>query len=131
MASAAMGVTKPDAGVMATRPATAPAAAPTTLGLPRKNQLRPAHVSAAAAVAGWVTTKGVGAGGAGGELQRLGAAVAFLLGDEAQPAAGAPDPVGDGVVDQGGPEEHEDDEGAELRPLRHGAGDGGRRDHPD
>ena len=34
-----MGVTKPEAGVIATRPATAPAAAPTTLGLPRDDQL--------------------------------------------------------------------------------------------
>src|SRR2546426_11977775 len=31
----AIGVTKPDAGVMATSPATAPEAAPSTVGLPR------------------------------------------------------------------------------------------------
>src|SRR5262249_53516037 len=31
----AIGVTKPDAGVIATRPATAPEAAPSTVGLPR------------------------------------------------------------------------------------------------
>src|SRR5262247_3316608 len=35
MITDAIGVTKPDAGVMATRPATAPDAAPSTVGLPR------------------------------------------------------------------------------------------------
>src|SRR3954447_24251947 len=54
---APMGVTKPDAGVIATRPATAPAAAPTTLGLPETNQLNRVHVHAAAAVARCVTVK--------------------------------------------------------------------------
>src|SRR3954454_11308113 len=57
MAREPMGVTKPEAGVMATRPATAPAAAPTTLGLPVENQLRPVQKTAAAAVARCVTTK--------------------------------------------------------------------------
>src|SRR3954452_15891120 len=57
MAIAPMGVTRRDAGVIATRPATAPAAAPTTLGLPETNQLNRVHVQAAAAVARWVTVK--------------------------------------------------------------------------
>src|SRR2546426_12655684 len=35
MITEAIGVTNPDAGVMATRPATAPEAAPSTVGLPR------------------------------------------------------------------------------------------------
>src|SRR6478672_7303762 len=57
MAIAPMGVTKPEAGVIATRPATAPAAAPTTLGLPETNQLNRVQVQAAAAVARWVTVQ--------------------------------------------------------------------------
>ena len=47
----AIGVTNPAAGVMATRPATAPDAAPRTVGLPREAHSVNIHPSAAAAVA--------------------------------------------------------------------------------
>src|SRR5262249_13956061 len=57
MASDASGVTKPDAGVIATRPATAPLAAPSTVGLPRPSHSAAIHESAAAAVAVLVATK--------------------------------------------------------------------------
>src|SRR3990170_2751807 len=62
MAIASIGWTKPEAGVMATRPATAPAAAPITLGLPLKTQLIIIQVTAAAAAAVLVTTKAFAAG---------------------------------------------------------------------
>src|SRR5204863_8069440 len=57
MRIAAIGPTKPEAGVIATRPATAPLAAPSTVGLPRIVQSIIIHESAAAAVAVLVTTK--------------------------------------------------------------------------
>src|SRR5262245_16866036 len=50
----AIGVTKPAAGVIATRPATAPEAAPRTVGLPRALHSVNIHPSAAAAVAVFV-----------------------------------------------------------------------------
>ena len=53
----AAGVTKPAAGVIATRPATAPAAAPSTVGVPVCSQLTVIQVSAAMAAAMLVTTK--------------------------------------------------------------------------
>src|SRR5881296_3557018 len=49
--------TNPDAGVIATRPATAPAAAPRTLGAPLCSHETVIHVSAAIAAAVFVTTK--------------------------------------------------------------------------
>src|SRR3972149_1048977 len=61
MATASMGWTKPEAGVMATRPATAPAAAPMTLGLPARAQLANIQERAAAAAAVLVTTKALAA----------------------------------------------------------------------
>src|SRR5919109_2783293 len=57
MMIAEIGPTKPDAGVMATSPATAPLAAPSTVGLPRKSQSIAIQESAAAAVAVLVATK--------------------------------------------------------------------------
>src|SRR4030042_1259379 len=51
------GPTKPDAGVMATSPATAPEATPRTVGLPRYTHSAIIHERAAAAVEIWVTTK--------------------------------------------------------------------------
>src|SRR5215470_6609960 len=53
----AIGVTKPAAGVMATSPATAPDAAPSTVGLPRELHSVNIHASAAAAVAVFVVVK--------------------------------------------------------------------------
>src|SRR5262245_29016724 len=50
------GPTKPEAGVIATRPATAPLAAPNTVGLPRTAHSVSIQDSAAAAVAVFVTT---------------------------------------------------------------------------
>src|ERR1700752_2563717 len=47
----AIGVTNPAAGVIATRPATAPDAAPSTVGLPREDHSVNIQPSAAAAVA--------------------------------------------------------------------------------
>src|SRR5271165_6925777 len=49
------GSTKPEAGVIATRPATAPEAAPSTEGLPLAIHSANIQPSAAAAVAIWVT----------------------------------------------------------------------------
>ncbi len=54
---AAIGVTKPAAGVIATRPATAPEAAPSTVGLPRVDHSVNIQPSAAAAVAVLVVVK--------------------------------------------------------------------------
>src|ERR1700719_2130790 len=54
---AGMGFTNPDAGVMATSPATAPEIAPRMLGLPVLIHSVIIHASAAAAVAKWVATK--------------------------------------------------------------------------
>src|SRR5919198_36338 len=51
------GATNPEAGVIATSPATAPAAAPSTLGEPLCSQLTVIQVMDAIAVARWVTTK--------------------------------------------------------------------------
>src|SRR5581483_6345607 len=50
-----IGPTKPEAGVMATRPATAPEQMPTTVGLPRMIHSTSIQVKAAAAVAMCVT----------------------------------------------------------------------------
>src|SRR5262245_57110880 len=50
----AMGVTNPAAGVIATSPATAPDAAPSTVGLPRELHSVSIQASAAAAVAVFV-----------------------------------------------------------------------------
>src|SRR5499433_1401098 len=57
MSSAGMGATKPEAGVMATNPATAPLAAPSTVGLPLWSHSDDIQESAAAAVAVLVATK--------------------------------------------------------------------------
>src|ERR1043166_5300383 len=57
MRIAGIGPTKPEAGVIATSPATAPLAAPRTVGFPRVIQSIIIHESAAAAVAVLVTTK--------------------------------------------------------------------------
>src|SRR6202035_1724437 len=50
------GPTKPEAGVMATRPATAPEQMPITVGLPFKNHSTNIQVKPAVAVAVWVTS---------------------------------------------------------------------------
>src|SRR5436190_11347086 len=56
MRIAGIGPTNPDAGVIATSPATAPDAAPSTLALPRARYSARHQVSVAAAAARWVTT---------------------------------------------------------------------------
>src|SRR3954466_12137187 len=56
IASADIGPTKPDAGVIATSPATAPDAAPSTLALPRARHPARHQVGVAAAAARCVTT---------------------------------------------------------------------------
>src|SRR5438094_2101158 len=61
MNRAAIGLTKPDAGVMATNPATAPEMAPSTLGLPLRTHSAPAQPTAAAAAPKCVATKALGA----------------------------------------------------------------------
>src|SRR6204780_1093170 len=55
IASAPPGSTKPEAGVMATRPATAPEQMPRTDGLPLNTHSTNIQPKAAAAVAIWVT----------------------------------------------------------------------------
>src|SRR6202789_3402573 len=57
MITAGVGPTKPDAGVMATRPATAPEAIPRTLGLPLLTHSANIQLRAAAAVAIWATRR--------------------------------------------------------------------------
>ena len=54
-----MGPTNPDAGVIATSPATAPEIAPSALGFPLRSHSAPAHANAAAAAAKWVATNAV------------------------------------------------------------------------
>ena len=56
MQTAPIGPTKPEAGVMATRPATAPEQMPITVGLPRIIHSTIIQVNAAVAVAMWVTS---------------------------------------------------------------------------
>ena len=56
MKSAAIGVTNPAAGVIATSPATAPEMPPKTVGLPRRNHSIASQPSAAAALAKCVAT---------------------------------------------------------------------------
>src|ERR1700735_5051402 len=53
------GPTKPEAGVIATRPATAPEQMPTTVGLPRCAHSTNIQVRAATAVAIWVTVMAI------------------------------------------------------------------------
>src|SRR5580692_11840169 len=55
MANAPIGPTKPDAGVIATSPATAPEQIPMTVGLPRMIHSTIIQVKPAVAVARWVT----------------------------------------------------------------------------
>src|SRR5579862_3730227 len=55
MINAPRGSTKPEAGVIATSPATAPEQMPSTLGLPFSDHSTNIQVSAAVAVAIWVT----------------------------------------------------------------------------
>src|SRR6185295_12738290 len=57
MISDGTGATKPDAGVIATRPATAPLASPSTVGFPLPSHSANIHDSDAAAVALFVATK--------------------------------------------------------------------------
>src|SRR6267378_7440472 len=59
MITAELGPTKPEAGVMATSPATAPDAMPSTLGLPFATHSVNIHARAAAAVAICVTAKAI------------------------------------------------------------------------
>src|ERR1700688_557921 len=57
MISAGIGLTNPEAGVIATSPATAPEMPPSILGLAPFIHSAPIHPSAAAAAAKWVATK--------------------------------------------------------------------------
>src|SRR5215470_13662194 len=61
MTSAGMGPTKPAAGVMATRPATAPEIAPSALALPFLIHSAMLQLRAAAAAPKWVATKALDA----------------------------------------------------------------------
>src|ERR687885_897366 len=63
MASADIGVTKPEAGVMPTSPATAPEMAPSTVGLPVRTHSAATQPSVAAAAAKCVATKALVASG--------------------------------------------------------------------
>ena len=44
------------------------------------------------------------------------------------PAAHSPDPVGQGIIDEGRPEDRKDQKGGKFHPFRKGADDQGRRD---
>src|SRR5512136_1386399 len=57
MESAGIGPTKPDAGVMATNPATAPEIEPRALGFPLRNHSTAVQLTAAPAAPKWVATK--------------------------------------------------------------------------
>src|SRR6476660_1895980 len=57
MSRAGSGCTKPDAGAIATSPATHPDIAPSTLGLPVRIHSTSGHPSVAAAAPKWVATK--------------------------------------------------------------------------
>src|SRR5258705_3501440 len=57
IAMAGMGPTNPAAGVIATRPATAPEIAPSALGLPLRIHSAPVQPITAAAAPKWVATK--------------------------------------------------------------------------
>src|ERR1019366_7124497 len=59
--SAGIGFTKPDAGVIATSPATAPEMPPSILGFPAFIHSAPIHPKAAAAAAKWVATNALDA----------------------------------------------------------------------
>src|ERR687885_1470368 len=61
MASADIGDTKPEAGVMPTRPATAPEIAPSTVGLPVRTHSAAVQPSVAAAAAKCVATNALAA----------------------------------------------------------------------
>ena len=164
---------------MATRPATAPEAAPSTVGLPRAIHSVNIQPSAAAAAAVLVARNALAASAVGleraagveaepaepqqrrahdghGQVVRLhrlvpvaaalaehdradergdargdvhdGAAGEVERAELLQPAAVAPDPVGERVVDEGRPEHGEQQEGRELHALGEGAGDQRRRD---
>src|SRR5919108_5540826 len=78
MTIADIGDTNPDAGVMATSPATAPDAAPTVEGLPVCPHDIRAHVTAAMPVAIWVA---------------MNALVAFVAAAAAEPALNPNQPV--------------------------------------
>src|SRR6201995_1895405 len=56
IANEPIGPTKPEAGVIATSPATAPEQMPTTVGLPFSDHSTSIQVKAATAVAIWVTS---------------------------------------------------------------------------
>src|SRR2546423_13422338 len=66
MMTAGVGMTKPDAGVIATRPATAPEAMPSTLGFPLTAHSMNIQARAAAAVALCVTATALPARPSGG-----------------------------------------------------------------
>src|ERR1700687_4617094 len=107
------GPTKPDAGVMATRPATAPVQMPTTVGLPRRIHSTSIQVKPAPAVANWVTptdmpgcfpavTAAPMRHGAAGEVEHLHPAgeVALLVGvGDAEEAVRSPHPMRDRRID--------------------------------
>src|ERR1019366_2092398 len=63
ISSAGKGLTKPDAGVIATKPATAPEMPPSTLGLPVLSHSAASQVSAAAAAPKCVATNALVARG--------------------------------------------------------------------
>lgn len=74
----------------------------------------------------------VGEGGAARGDVHGGAAGKVEAAHLVAPARGVPGPAGDGVVDDGGPDEHEDDAGEHAPALGDGArgqGDGDGREH--
>lgn len=54
------------------------------------------------------------------------AAGEVVVGELGEPAVGVPGPVGDGIVDDGGPDEHEDDGGEHAAAISNSADGEGR-----
>lgn len=54
------------------------------------------------------------------------AAGEVVVGELGEPAVGVPGPVGNGVVDDGGPDEHEDDGGEHAAAVSDGTDSEGR-----
>lgn len=81
----------------------------------------PGHAGVVAVAGALAEHEGVGeGGGAGGDVD--GAAAGEVEGAQlVEPAVGVPGPVGDGVVDDGGPDEEEDERGKDATAVSDGA----------
>src|SRR5450759_694093 len=155
MMIAALASTNPDAGVIATSPATAPEMAPTTLGVPLCSQTvraaprsavkaEPAEPQQAGTYDGqphvvwfkplrlaphpWAQHQGGHESRDAGTDVNHGSARVVEGAEVAQPAALSPHPVGNRRIDEQRPQQAEQDEGLELLALGEGTRDEGRGD---